>query len=100
MNIVVHEEAAAELSAAADWYEQKREGLGVDFLSEATRVIEAIAESPNTWPLVYRSKMVRRLLFVRFPYAAYYQVRDQQICVAAFAHTKRKAGYFRHRFDT
>lgn len=28
MRVVVHDEADAELTAAADWYEQERDGLG------------------------------------------------------------------------
>ncbi|WP_441291339.1 hypothetical protein ACSRUE_13495 [Sorangium sp. KYC3313] len=52
MKIVVLDEADAELTAAADWYEQEREGLGEDLLAEADRVVSAIAASPTTWPLV------------------------------------------------
>jgi hypothetical protein len=52
MNVVVHNEAGAELAAAADWYEQERQGLGDDLLAEADRVLSAIAESPTTWPFV------------------------------------------------
>ena len=43
MNVVVHDEADAELTAAADWYEHEREGLGDDLLAEADRVLTAIA---------------------------------------------------------
>ncbi|WP_437981571.1 hypothetical protein [Sorangium sp. So ce117] len=67
MKVVVLDEADAELTAAADWYEQEREGLGGDLLSEADRVLNAIAASPTTWPLVAGSKIVRRFLFTRFP---------------------------------
>ncbi len=48
MNVVVLDEADAELTAAADWYEQEREGLGDDLLVEAGRVLDAIAASPTT----------------------------------------------------
>jgi hypothetical protein len=41
MNVVIHEGADAELAAAAEWYEQEREGLGDDLLTEAGRVLNA-----------------------------------------------------------
>lgn len=97
MKVVVLDEAAAELSAAADWYEEEREGLGDDLLVEADRVLDAIAASPGTWPLVPGSKVVRRLLFTRFPYAAYFVIREEQVIVMALGHTSRRPGYWRHR---
>ncbi len=33
--ILTEREAAAELEAAAEWYEKKRPGLGLEFLEEA-----------------------------------------------------------------
>lgn len=97
MKIVVLDEADAELTAAADWYEQEREGLGEDLLAEADRVLSATAASPTTWPLVAGSKIVRRFLFTRFPYVAYFVVRDEHVLVLAFGHTSRMPGYWRNR---
>jgi hypothetical protein len=70
MTVVVHEEADAELTAAAEWYEQEREGLGDELLAEAGRVLSVIAEGPTIWPFVPGSKVVRSFLFTRFPYIA------------------------------
>ena len=97
MNVVVLNEADAELTVAADWYEQEREGLGDDLLAEANRVLTAIAESPTTWPFVTGSKVVRRLLFTRFPYAAYFVVQTEHVLVMAFGHSSRRPGYWRQR---
>lgn len=97
MNLVVLGDADAELTAAANWYEQEREGLGGELLAEADRVLEAIAASPNTWPFAPGSKVVRRFLFTRFPYVAYFVTRDDRILVVAFGHTSRRPGYWRKR---
>lgn len=97
MRIVVLDEADGELTAAADWYEQEREGLGDDLLAEADRVVDAIAASPTTWPLVPGSKIVRRFLFTRFPYVAYFVIRDEHVLVLGFGHTSRRPGYWRNR---
>jgi plasmid stabilization system protein ParE len=97
MKVIVLDEADAELSAAADWYEQEREGLGDELLAEADRVLNAIAASPNTWAFAPGSKVVRRFLFTRFPYVAYFVTREDLVLVVAFGHTSRKPGYWRDR---
>lgn len=100
MNVLVHDEANAELTAAAEWYDREREGLGDDLLAEAGWVLDAIAESPTTWPFVSGSKVVRRFLFERFPYIAYFVIGDQVVLVMAFGHTSRRPGYWRRRLKT
>lgn len=72
MKVVVHEEADTELTAAAEWYEHEREGLGDELLAEAARVLSVIAEGPTIWPFVPGSRVVRSFLFTRFPYVAYF----------------------------
>lgn len=97
MKVVVHEEADAELTAAAEWYEQEREGLGDEVLAEAGRVLSVIAEGPTIWPFVPGSKVVRSFLFTRFPYIAYFVIHHELILVMAFGHTSRRPGYWRTR---
>jgi toxin ParE1/3/4 len=97
MNVIIHEGADAELAAAAEWYEQERQGLGDDLLVEADRVLSAIAESPATWPFVSGSSAVRCFLFTRFPYVAYFVVQNELVLVMAFGHTSRRPGYWRSR---
>lgn len=97
MKVVILDEADAELAAAAEWYEREKDGLGDELLVEAARVIRAIAEGPKTWPLVARSRTVRRLVFTRFPYIAYFVISTEEVRVIAFGHTSRKPGYWRQR---
>ena len=97
MNLIVHDEATAELTAAAEWYEHERVGLGDELLAEAAGALKAIAQSPAAWSFVMRSKVVRRYVFERFPYIAYFVVRADHVLVLAFGHTSRKPGYWRHR---
>ena len=97
MSLVVHEDAAAELTAAADWYDVAQVGLGDELLVEAERVLDAIEAAPTTWRFVPGSSVVRRFPFTRFPYVAYFAIRDGQVLVLAFGHTSRKPGYWRDR---
>jgi len=68
MSIVVHGDAGRELEEDAAWYEQRQDNLGGDLLEEATRAVVTISEAPGVWPLVRRSKTVRRFHLTRFPY--------------------------------
>jgi toxin ParE1/3/4 len=97
MRVVVLHEASEELSDAAAWYETERAGLGADLLAEASRAVKEIAANPTTWPFVARSRVVRRFLLTRFPYFAYYVIRDDHVRVFAFGHTSRKPGYWKDR---
>jgi hypothetical protein len=99
MKLVVLHEASEELSEAAVWYENERVGLGADLLAEAGRALNAIAATPTTWPLLPRSRLVRRFLLARFPYAVYYAIDEDQVRVLAFGHTSRRPGYWRGRLE-
>lgn len=97
MRLLVLHEASEELSLAAEWYENERAGLGADLLAEAARALREVASSPTRWPFVPRSRAVRRFLLSRFPYAVYYEIRDEQVRVLAFGRTSRRPGYWRGR---
>ena len=97
MIVVVHQEADEELAAAADWYEQEREGIGVERMAKARGELNAIAASPTTWPFVSGSRIVRSFLFTRFPYVAFFVVQSDKLFVMAFGHSSRRPGYWRGR---
>ena len=66
----------AELDAtdAANWYNDKREGLGDEFLLALDAKINAIQRNPNQFQLVYKN--IRRALTERFPYGIFYIVKN------------------------
>ncbi len=99
MRVVVHEEASAELDAAAIWYEQRRTDLGRDLLAEAARAIGLIDQSPETWPpwLEVPHRDVRQFPLTRFPYRVLYVLRPDDVLVVAFAHTSRDPTYWLRR---
>jgi plasmid stabilization system protein ParE len=80
---------------AAKYYESQATGLGTDYLSEIKRVVTAIAESPETWPVVGGG--LRRRLVRRFPFAILYRNESEEIVIIAVAHLRRKPGYWRKR---
>lgn len=72
MRSLVRPAAAAEIEAAADWYEGKRRGLGRDFLQAVDQALDSIRSRPDAYPVVHRG--TRRALLRRFPYAVYFRI--------------------------
>jgi plasmid stabilization system protein ParE len=88
-------EARSELRQSARWYNSRRSGLGLEFLAEIRRSLDAILESPGRWPML--TKASRRYRLDRFPYWIVYQEKDDYIRILAIAHQSRRPGYWRKR---
>ena len=97
-----HREAREELTAAAEWYEARRSGLGQDFVAEVTRSVALIRQHPEAWPEWQGIKTrvpVRKFVLQRFPFALPYLVHEDAIIVLGVAHGRRRPGYWRARLD-
>ncbi len=93
----VEPEAKQELAAAAVWYEERREGLGLELVAEIDSVFAAISRSPGRFPLypgVARELGVRRAAARRLPYSVAFIELDTVVRVLAVAHEKRRPGYW------
>ena len=86
-------EAEAEYLEAVRFYEGQRAGLGDALICEFERVIELVVEKPETWQLVHLSG-IRCISLSRFPYAVFYRMLFDNIQVTAFAHHRRRPGYW------
>lgn len=85
----IHPEAEREFEAAANFYNEREEGLGDDFSEEVFATIDRIIEFPNSWPR--SSYRTRRCLCNRFPYSVIYRYgsRGYNLCRRT---SKAKAG--------
>ena len=83
----LREEADRDLATAAGWYEQKRDGLGHEFLDDALFTFQKIEEQPLAYPLVHRN--ARRALMTRFPFGIYFRVEQSDIVILAVIHASR-----------
>lgn len=90
-----HPEAAEELESAVDWYAERNPRAGAEFISEVTKALDTIAESPTRWPKGVAD--TRRFLLHKFPFAIIYLEEASVIHVIAVAHGRRKPGYWTHR---
>jgi len=65
LSVTFRRAARAEFIEAAAWYESQRPDLGVDFIAEIERCLDAACERPMTYPAIY--KEVHRVVAYRFP---------------------------------
>jgi toxin ParE1/3/4 len=92
---IVHADAERELMEAAEFYEKRVEGLGLDFLEEFDAAKLAIRTSPQLWSPSRHG--TRRYLMHRFPYSVIYLILPDHIWIVAVAHTSRRPFYWKER---
>lgn len=95
--ILVRVDAQAELDEAAGWYERRRPGLGIEFVRAVEVALEAIAEAPESSPRWQAGYPYRRYVLRRFPFVVFFTAEGAGIQIVAFAHAKRRPGYWRGR---
>lgn len=94
------DEADAEYRAAGRWYEERREGLGLEFFDAVDAALDQIVRLPHAGALATRLPAdlpVRRAPVARFPYHVIYVEVKATIRVLAVAHDRRKPGYWKRR---
>lgn len=95
-----HPEAVAEFDAAVRWYEAQEPGIGLALIDRAQQARQDIVDWPDAAPpftttddgAVIRSRAVRG-----YPYRIIYTVDDGAAVILAYAHERRKPGYWLHR---
>lgn len=89
-------DAEAEFEAAAHWYDEHA-GLRTEFVEAIDEAIFAIAERPERYPFWRPESPYRKYVVRRFPYVVLYRLREDYVEVMAFAHTRRRPGYWKDR---
>ena len=92
-----HSDARAELLQAATYYEEQAEGLGGQFIDEAQRVVDLLADSPGLGSPVVAHDALRRWPLRRFPYYVVYRDGEDALFVLAVAHERRRPRYWSER---
>jgi toxin ParE1/3/4 len=75
--LIVSQNAQADISQAATWYEHQRKGLGLDFILAVEAELSSITRTPlhnRELRLRYRRGIVKR-----FPYAIFYRMENKTI---------------------
>ncbi len=93
--IVFHRAARIEFDDAADWYEQRRTGLGRTFTAAVHQVLNQISTQADFYPRVYHN--VREALVPGFPYCVYYHDQPEQVVVISVFHSARDPARWQRR---
>jgi toxin ParE1/3/4 len=88
-------EANEDLLEARAWYDNIRPELGERFALTVEATVDAVAEHPLQFPVVYRNR--RRAGVWRFPYGIFFEIQEQRIVVIACFHGRRNARRWRSR---
>ena len=94
-NLIVRQEAEADIADAYRWYEAQRPGLGHDFLYAVESAFERIAEQHLRYAPIHRD--TRRTFLRRFPYVVFHVLRDDNARVIAVLHQRRNPRLARRR---
>ena len=93
--LIIKPFAEEDAKDAANWYNEKREGLGNEFLLALEAALNAIQRNPNLYQVVYKG--LKRALTVRFPYGIFFTVDEDVIYVLAIVHTSRSPKVWKKR---
>jgi plasmid stabilization system protein ParE len=93
--LIIVPEAQNDVDEAYWWYEDRRLGLGEEFLSCVEACIQAICRMPELHPVVHEE--YRRALVRRFPYAVFYEYTVEQVTVYSIFHTSQSPMKWRGR---
>jgi plasmid stabilization system protein ParE len=87
-HIQILPQALTEALEAQRWYEDQREGLGLEFEQTLEAALVSIERFPEMYPRVVGD--VRRCLMGRFPYGIFYETQDTDlILIVAVFHASR-----------
>jgi plasmid stabilization system protein ParE len=91
----IRPEAEVDMAEGRDWYNSRREGLGIEFLTAVEAMFDWICENPELYAAEY--KLVRRAGVHHFPYIVYYRLVEETVEVMAVLHGSRNPRIWRSR---
>jgi toxin ParE1/3/4 len=90
-----HPAVRNEIAKAHDWYEQRRPGLGSDFMAEVRRAFSEITADPMRYG--FANANVRECPLSRFPFVVYYRVLTDRIRILSVFHMSRNPSKWQGR---
>jgi hypothetical protein len=93
--LIIRPEAEADLAEGFNWYEERRTGLGFEFLNRVNLVLSKIEENPLRYSGTYQN--VRLALVGKFPYKILYLVEEDHAEVIGVVHVKRSPQFWQKR---
>lgn len=85
--LTLRKEAEFDIDEHFNFYEEKRDGLGHDFLLCVEEALDKLQRNPVIYRKIYND--LRRIPIRRFPYRAFFFIQGQQIIVTAVFHARK-----------
>ena len=85
--VVIRPHADDDIRKAYQWYEERADGLGSEFLRAVVAATERLERSPLTFK-IERGKY-RRLHLRKFPYALHFEIAASEVSVLACLHFRQ-----------
>jgi hypothetical protein len=92
--------ARAEYLDAVAFYENLRAGLGRELIDRFEEAVRAIRDDPTAWPRVdggVGDVGLRSHRVTAFPFRIVYFASERSIHIVAYAHERRRPGYWLSR---
>ena len=89
--------AVGDATEAYLWYEERRPGLGEEFLECVDECVNRIRGNPELFEVVHED--YRRALVRRFPYVVFYEYVANSVTVFAVFHTALDPQKWRKRIE-
>jgi plasmid stabilization system protein ParE len=98
VRLELHPDARAELRSAAIWYEERRPGLGDEFIATISASLERVSDAPESYPAWPGTRaegpLIRKAATKHFPYVIAFEKHEHHVLVLAIAHAKRRPLYW------
>jgi len=94
-SVIVRPEAERDIDDAYMWYEERRPGLGAEFLLCVEEGFAKIRRHPEMYPVVHKN--IRRTLIRRFPYGIFYLRGQTSVIIIGVSHAHRDPETWRSR---
>ena len=93
--VFFHRAASAEFIEASAWYETKRIGLALEFITEIDHCVSFASKHPLQFAVVRED--IRRVVAHRFPYSVYFRAEHNRLVVLAVFHGSRDPAIWQAR---
>jgi toxin ParE1/3/4 len=93
--VIVSAIAQRDIDTAAAWYENRKDGLGIEFLDRVAETLERIETNPEGYAEGYRG--LRRANLDQFPYGVWFRIMPDNSLVIACLHGRRHPVLARER---
>lgn len=83
----IRKEAELDINNDFEYYQEKRAGLGHDFLLCVEEALEKLQRNPLAYREIYKG--LRRVPIQRFPYRIFYVVQNHNVIITAVFHARK-----------